>query len=335
MDLSTTYLGLQLSHPLMPGASPLVDDLDTVRRLEDAGAAAIVMHSLFEEQILQEQLASAFHLDVHEEGFGEALTFFPRPADYALGPDQYLRQLERIKGAVGVPVIASLNGTTPGGWVGYARRMQDAGADALELNVYYLASNPAESGEAVERRTLDILRGVKDAIRIPVAVKLSPFYSSLAHVAAELDRAGADGLVLFNRFYQPDIDIEQLEAVPHLELSTSAELLLRLRWLAILRSQVRTSLAATGGVHTAADAIKAIMAGADAVQMVSALLRHGPEHLRTIGDEMASWMAEHEYASVAQMRGSMSLSNSPDPGAFERANYIRVLQGWRGPATIE
>jgi dihydroorotate dehydrogenase (fumarate) len=331
MDLSTMYLGLPLAHPLMPGASPLVDDLDTVRRLEDAGAAAIVMHSLFEEQILQEQLASAFHLDVYEEGFGEALTFFPRPADYALGPDQYLRQLERIKGAVGVPVIASLNGTTPGGWVGYARRMQDAGADALELNVYYLASNPAESGEAVERRTIDILRAVKDAIRVPVAVKLSPFHSSLAHMAAELDRAGADGLVLFNRFYQPDIDIEQLEAVPRLELSTSAELLLRLRWLAILRSQVRGSLAATGGVHTAADAIKAVMAGADAVQMVSALLRRGPEYLRTVREEMESWMAEHEYRSLTQMRGSMSLSNSPDPGAFERANYIRVLQGWRGP----
>lgn len=335
MDLSTTYLGLQLAHPLMPGASPLVDDLDTVRRLEDAGAAAIVMHSLFEEQILQEQLVSAFHLDVHEEGFGEALTFFPRPADYALGPGQYLRQLERIKGAVGVPVIASLNGTTAGGWVRYARLMRDAGADALELNVYYLATNPAESGEAVERRTLDILRAVKDAVTIPVAVKLSPYFSSLAHVAAELDRAGADGLVLFNRFYQPDIDIEQLDAVPRLELSTSAELLLRLRWLAILRSQVRASLAATGGVHTAVDAIKAIMAGADAIQMVSALLRHGPEYLRTIREEMETWMAEHEYASVAQMRGSMSLSSSPDPGAFERANYIRVLQGWRGPATID
>lgn len=329
MDFSTTYLGLQLRHPLMPGASPLVDDLDTVRRLEDAGAAAIVMHSLFEEQIVQEQLVAVQQMEAHEESFGEALTFFPRPAEYALGPDQYLQQLQRIKAAVDIPVIASLNGTTVGGWVRYARLMQQAGADALELNVYYLATDPRETGAAAEQRTLDVLRAVKEGVTIPVAVKLSPFHSSLAHFAHELGGAGADGLVLFNRFYQPDIDIEQLEAVARLELSTSAELLLRLRWLAILRGQVSASLAATGGVHTAADAIKAVMAGADAVQMVSALLRHGPEYLRIVREQLEAWMVDHGYESLRQMRGSMSLASSPDPGAFERANYIRVLQGWK------
>lgn len=330
VDLSTTYLGLRLPHPLMPGASPMVDNLETVRRLADAGAAAIVMHSLFEEQIVQEQLATAFFTEAHAEAFAEALSYFPRPAEYALGPEQYLRQIGRIKAAVEIPVIASLNGATVGGWVQYARWMQEAGADALELNVYYLATNPDEPSASVEQRTLDVLRAVREAVTIPVAVKLSPFYSSLAHFAAQLDAAGADGLVLFNRFYQPNIDIEQLEVVPRLELSTSAEVLLRLRWLAILSDRVRASLAVTGGVHSVEDAIKAIMAGAHAVQMVSALLHHGPEYLGTVLDGLRRWMDEHGYTSVAQMRGSMSLARCPDPAAFERANYIRVLQGWRG-----
>ena len=329
MDLSTTYLGLRLPHPLMPGASPMVDNLDTVRRLEAAGAAAIVMHSLFEEQIVQDQLASFHFTERHAESFAEALSYFPRPGEYALGPEQYLAQVARIKAAVSVPVIASLNGTTSGGWVGYARRIQEAGADALELNVYYLATDPQEPGEVVERRTLDILRAVKQAVIIPVAVKLSPFFSSLSHFAAELDAAGADGLILFNRFYQPDIDAENLEVIPRLEFSTSAELLVRLRWLSVLSCQVRASLAITGGVHTAKDAIKAIMAGASAVQMVSELLRSGPGHLKTVLADLTHWMEEHEYESIEQMRGSMNLARSPDPAAFERANYIRVLQGWR------
>ena len=329
MDLSTTYLGFRLPHPLMPGASPMVDSLDTVQRLEEAGAAAIVMHSLFEEQILQEQWATIYHMDVHAESFGEALSYFPRPGEFALGPEQYLAQIARIKKAVHIPVIASLNGTTAGGWVEYARRMEEAGADALELNVYYLATDPEEPAATVEQRTLDILRTVKQTVSIPVAVKLSPFFSSLAHFATELDVAGADALILFNRFYQPDIDIEQLEVTPRLELSNSSELLLRLRWLAILSEKVRCSLAVTGGVHTARDAIRAIMAGAHAVQMVSALLRGGPAYLRTVLDEMSTWMEEHEYTSLRQMRGSMSLARCPDPAAFERANYIRVLQGWR------
>ncbi|MDQ7859145.1 MAG: dihydroorotate dehydrogenase-like protein [Armatimonadota bacterium] len=329
MDLSVTYLGLRLSSPLMPGASPMVDRLDLVRRLEDAGAAAIVMHSLFEEQIIQEQLATVHYMDVHSESFAEAVSYFPRPSEFALGPEQYLGQLARIKAAVAVPVIASLNGVTPGGWVDYARRMEEAGADALELNTYYVATDPAESPGDVERRTLDILAAVRAEVAIPVAVKLSPFHSSLAHFAAALRAAGADGLILFNRFYQPELDVEALEVIPRLELSTGAELLLRLRWLAILRDRTGGSLAASGGVQGALDAIKAIMAGADVVQLVSALLRHGPEHLVRVRREMEAWMADHGYASLDEMRGCLSLSRSPDPGAFERANYIRVLQGWR------
>jgi dihydroorotate dehydrogenase (fumarate) len=329
MDLSTTYLGFQLPNPFMPGASPMVDSLDTVKRLEAAGAAAIVMHSLFEEQILQEQLATIYHMEVHDESFAEAVSYFPRPSEFALGPEQYLAHIEQLKKAVGIPVLASLNGVTPGGWVAHARRMQDAGADAIELNVYYLATDVDETGQRVEQRTLDILAAVKQSVSVPVAVKLSPFFSSLANFASRLDEAGADGLVLFNRFYQPEIDIESLEVVPRLELSHSSELLLRLRWLAVLCDRVRTSLAVTGGVHTAADAIKAIMAGADAVQMVSALLRHGPDYLRTMLADLEAWMREHEYESLAQMRGSMSHARSPDPAAFERANYMRVLQGWK------
>jgi dihydroorotate dehydrogenase (fumarate) len=330
MNLSTNYLGLRLPHPFMPGASPLVDDLDTVRQLEDAGAAAIVMHSLFEEQITRERDATFYHLESHADTHVEALSYFPRPDEFALGPDEYLEQIQRICDAVNVPVIGSLNGTTPAGWLEYALLIQEAGADALELNLYFLATRPDESGSAVEARLLEIVRMVKGSIRIPVAVKLSPFFSSLPHVAREIDRAGADGLVLFNRFYQPDIDIEHLDIVPRLRLSDSSELLLRLRWLAILSGQVRASLAITGGVHTAEDAIKALMAGAHAVQVVSALLRHGTGYLRRLREVIAAWMEEHEYESLAQMRGSMSLERSPDPELFERANYMRILQSWAG-----
>jgi dihydroorotate dehydrogenase (fumarate) len=330
MDLSTTYLGFSLPHPLMPGASPMVDDLDTVRRLEDAGAAAIVMHSLFEEQIVREQLTTIHHMEVHADSHVEALSYFPRPSEFSLGPEQYLEQVRRIKETVDLPVIASLNGMTPGGWIDYARLIESAGADALELNVYYLATDPREPAAEVERRTLEMLSAVRQAITIPVAVKLSPFLSSLSHFAAAIEAAGADGLVVFNRFYQPDIDIEGLDVAARLELSSSAELRLRLRWLAILSSQVRMSLAVTGGVHTGEDAIKAVMAGADVVQMVSALLRRGPEHLRAVRQEIEHWMEDHGYESLHQMRGSMNLSRCPDPAAFERSNYIRMLQGWRG-----
>lgn len=329
MDLSTTYLGLKLPHPFMPGASPMVDDLDLVKQLEDAGAAAIVLHSLFEEQITAEQLGTIHSMEVHEDAFAEALSYFPRPDEYRLGPHQYLEQLRRIKAAVQVPVIASLNGFTPSGWLDYARQIEQAGADALELNVYHLSTSPLESSREVEVQLLEMVEIVRKQIRLPIAVKLSPFYSAMAHLAQELDKRGIDGLVLFNRFYQPDIDIEELAAKPTLQLSDSSELLLRLRWIAILSGRVRASLAVTGGVHSAIDAIKAVMAGAHAVQMVSALLQHGPSHLSKIRADVSRWLEEHEYESLAQMQGSMSLERSPDPGAFERANYMRVLQGWK------
>jgi dihydroorotate dehydrogenase (fumarate) len=330
MDLSTSYLGLELPHPFMPGASPLVDDLDTVRRLEDAGAAAIVLRSLFEEQIDGDRRATRRFLGSHEESFAEALSFFPSPDDFALGPDEYLEQLRRIKSAVDVPVIASLNGVSEGGWLSYARLMEEAGADALELNFYLLATDPTESAQAVETRILDMVRKLKAEIRIPLALKLSPFFSALAHFAAEVDAAGADGLVLFNRFYQADIDPENLELTRTLSLSSPGELLLRLRWLAILSAlETRLTFAASGGVHDALGAIKAVMAGASAVQLVSALLRNGPGHLARVREDVVRWLEENEYDSLEQMRGSMNLARVPDPTAYERANYMYILQTWR------
>jgi dihydroorotate dehydrogenase (fumarate) len=329
MDLSTTYLGLRLPHPLMPGASPLADSLDTVKRLEDAGAAAIILRSLFEEQITRERDGLVYHMEVTAATSAEALSYFPAPTEFAFGPAAYCEQIRKIKSAVKVPVIASLNGTTDEGWLSYAKTIQEAGADALELNVYFIATDPKETGAHVEQRTVDILRSVKRAVTIPVAVKLSPFFSSVPNLARRLDEAGADGLVIFNRFYQPDIDVEALEAVPSLHLSDSSELLLRLHWLAILCGQVKASLAATGGVHTGVDAVKAIMAGASAVQVVSRLLEDGPQRLLTIFQGLKHWMEEHDYESLEQMRGSMSLRKSPDAAAFERGNYMKVLRSWK------
>ena len=329
MDLSTTYLGLRLPHPLMPGASPLVDDLDVVCRLEDAGAAALVVHSLFEEQFSQDTQALLHHLEIHEDAHPEARTYLPWPETFSLGPNEYLEHLRRIKARVGIPVIASLNGTGPGRWLDYARSLEQAGADALELNIYYIPTDPQESPDAVEDRVLEALREVKSRVRIPVAVKLHPFYTSVAHLARRLVAAGADGLVLFNRFYEPDIDPEALEAAPTLALSSPVELRLRLQWTAILSGRVETSLALCGGVYDHLDAIKAVMAGAHAVQMVSALLREGPEHLRRVREAMEVWLRDHEYESLEQMQGSMNLARCPDPGAFERGHYIRILQSWR------
>ena len=329
MNLETSYLGLKLPHPLMPGASPLVDDLDTVRQLEDAGAAAIVMHSLFEEQIIRDEWAVFRSQEPHEESFGEATSYFPRQEDYELGPEQYLEQIARIKETVDLPVIASLNGTRPGGWIEYAGLIEEAGADALELNVYFLPTDPAESSDHVEARTLDVLRAVRSAVKIPLAVKLSPYYSALAYLSSNLDSLGADGLILFNRFYQPDIDAENLETTPRLDLSDPSELRLRLRWLGILHGRVQCSLACSGGVHRPIDAIKAIMAGADAVQCVSALLKNGPQHLKVLIDGLQTWMEENEYESIEQMKGNMSLIRCPDPSAYERANYLKVLQLWK------
>lgn len=330
MDLTTAYLGLKLQHPVMPGSSPLVDDLDTVKRLEDAGAPAIVMHSLFQEQIEREAAGVQRAIEAASEINPEAASYFPQPQEFSLGPDPYLEQVRKIRQAVKVPVIASLNGATDAGWLKYAKLIQDAGATALELNVYYMASSPQETGAEVEQRLLSIVRTVKSSVKMPVAVKLLPFYSSVVNLAARLDEAGTDGLVLFNRVYQPEIDAQLLEFAPMVQLTHPSELPLRLRWLAMLSGRVKASLAATGGVHAPLDAVKAIMAGAHAVQIVSALLQKGPLYLREMRDGLVQWMEEHHYGSVQQMLGSMSLQRCPDPSAFERGNYARMLQSWRG-----
>jgi dihydroorotate dehydrogenase (fumarate) len=330
MDLSTKYLGLHLAHPIMPGASPLADDLDTVKRLEDAGASAIVMRSLFEEQIVREQLGAFAHLHGHADAFAEALSYVPPTSAFALGPDTYLEQLRKIRAAVGVPVIASLNGTTPGGWVEYARLMEQAGAHALELNLYDIPTDPGESGHAVEERLISVVAAVTAEVTIPIGVKLSPFFSSLPHFIQRLSVAGADGVILFNRFYQPDIDVEALDVVRSLHLSDSSDLLLRLRWLALLSGRTALSLAVSGGVHTSLDAVKAVMTGAHGVQMVSALLKRGPGYLREVLAGFSAWLEQHEYESVAQITGSMSLSRCPEPAAYERANYMSLLQSFHG-----
>jgi dihydroorotate dehydrogenase (fumarate) len=327
VNLATAYLGFELAHPLVPGASPLSDHLDAVRQLEDAGAPMLVMHSLFEEQIVREQVNVHRSLETFKESYAEALSYLPEPEEFTLGPDEYLEQVRRVKDAVRIPVVGSLNGTTGGGWLRYAKLIEQAGADALELNLYELATDLDEPGEAVEGRGLDIVREVKGSVAIPVAVKLSPFYSSIANFAGRLDAAGADGLILFNRFYQPDIDPEQLE-MRSLALSNPVELRLRLRWIGVLSGRVRASLAATGGVHTGVDAVKAVMAGAHAVQVVSALLAHGPRHLGEMLSQLTRWLEEHEYESLRQMQGSMSLSRCADPKAYERANYVKILQSW-------
>jgi dihydroorotate dehydrogenase (fumarate) len=287
------------------------------------------MHSHFEEQIRLEVEATLRDTETHEESSAEATSYFPRSSDYRLGPDQYLEQIGKVKKAGGVPVIASLNGVTAAGWVDYAKKIQQAGADALELNVYYIATDPAKTGDRIEQRTLDLVRAIKRAVSIPVAVKVGPFFSSFAHVAAQLDAAGADGLVLFNRFYQPDLDLEKLEVTPTLHLSDSSELLLRLHWAAILCGKVKASLAVTGGVHTPVDAVKAVMAGAHVVQVVSAILKRGPRALQEIRDGMAKWLEQHEYESVQQARGSLSLGKVSDTGAYERGNYMKILAGWK------
>jgi len=329
MNLATEYLGLKLKNPLMPGASPLVDDLATVRRLEDAGAAAIVMHSLFEEQIELERAALDRDVASHTESFAEALTYLPNEDDFDETSEQYLQLIGKIKATVSVPVIASLNGITPGGWIGHAKLMEQAGADALELNYYDIPSNPHKTGAEVEQRALDLVGAIREHVTIPIAVKLSPFFSSLPNFVKQLLGAGANGVVLFNRFYQPDINIEDLDTDSVLELSTPAELRLRLRWLAVLSAQVDTSYAATGGIHSAQDAVRAIMAGAHTVQMVSALLQNGTDHLATVLADLSQWLEEHEYESVAQMRGTMNLKHCPDATAFERANYLRILKSWQ------
>lgn len=327
MDLTTRYLGLTLSHPFIPGASPLADDLDGVRRLEDAGAAAIVLRSLFEEQIERDEVGAFVHSDRHGASLAEAMTCFPSPERLVFGPEDYVAYLRRVKEAVGIPVIASLNGSTPGRWLAHAPLMEQAGADAIELNLYHLALDPDVSGAEVERAAMEVVREVKRTVKIPLAVKLSPFFSSFAHCARQLDDAGADGLVVFNRFCQPDIDVDERALIRNLRLSNPAELPLRLRWLGALFGRVHASLAVTGGVHTALDAIKCVMAGANAVQVVSALLAKGVGYLHILREDMARWMADQECASLEEIRGSVSLARCPDPQVYERGNYMLIVQG--------
>ena len=330
MDLSTKYLGMKLPHPMMAGASPLSDELDMVKQLEDAGSAAIVLRSLFEEQIIHEQMAEMFFQDGNNEAFAEATTYFPSAGMFVLGPDEYLNHLRQVKEAVNIPVIASLNGSTSGGWLSYGRLMEQAGADALELNVYHASLDPAKSGAEVECETIAMVQEVKRNVKIPVTVKLSPFFTSFVHFAMQLDREGADGLLLFNRFYQADIDIYDLQVTRALHLSDSSELLPRLRGIAALAPMVKASLAITGGVHTAIDVVKSTMAGAHVTQMVSALLKNGPGHLRTVRQELETWMEENEWSSLAEMRGNMGVDKAPNPKAYERANYMMMLQTWEG-----
>jgi len=330
LDLTTRYLGLNLKHPLVASPSPLSARLDSVRQLEDAGAAAIVLHSLFEEQITLESQDLDRHLSHGSESYGEALSYFPELDDYRLGPESYLEHLRQCKAAVNVPVIASLNGVSTGGWIRYARLMEEAGADALELNEYYIPTDPEETGAQVEAMYEELVREVCAAVNIPVAVKLAPFFSSTANMCKRLADAGAKGLVLFNRFYQPDFDLETLEVTPNLVLSDSSELRLRLRWAAILFGRIEADLAITGGVHTGQDAVKCMLAGASVAMMTSALLRHGVSHIGTVLDGMTHWMEEHGYESVDMMQGAMSQRSCAEPAAFERANYIHVLGSYTG-----
>lgn len=329
MDLSTTYLGLNFRTPLVVSASPLSEDLDGIRRMEDAGAAGVVLYSLFEEQLSRDSLELHHHLTYGTESFAEALTYFPEPSDFKLGPEEYLEHIRKAKEAVNIPIIGSLNGDSTGGWTNYAKEIQEAGADAIELNIYYIPTDDQLSGAEVEQTYLDILKMVKSAVTIPVSVKLSPFFSNMAYMARKLDEVGADGLVLFNRFYQPDINLEQLEVQPHIILSTPMALRLPMRWIAILFGKIKAGLAATSGIHTSQDVLKMIMAGADVAQLCSSLYRHGIEYIMTIEREMIEWMTEHEYHSVKQMRGSMSQINCSDPAQFERAQYIKSLHSFK------
>ena len=325
MDLSTTYLGMRLPHPLIVGAGPLGDELDRVRVLEDAGAALIVLRSLYEEEITGEQMDAFFNYDSYSESFAEAENFAPEP-ELALGPDEYLEHLRKIKSAVRIPVMASLNGVTPGGWLSFARLIEQAGADGLELHMFHAASDMATSSADVERQFVEIVSEVKRTVRIPVAVKMAPLFTAFAHFARQIDAAGADGVVLFTRFSRADIDVQELEVVRSMPLSNSSDLLMRLRGAAAVSGRIKASIAITGGVHTGLDVIKATMAGAHATQMVSALLRNGPNHLRRVRDEIESWMVENEWTSLGEMRGNMSLGKIADPAAYERANFRMALR---------
>jgi dihydroorotate dehydrogenase (fumarate) len=334
IDLTTRYLGLTLKSPLVASASPLTEHVSNVRRLEDAGAAAVVLHSLFEEQLSLESRQLDAFLSHGEEVYAEALSYFPDLSDYNLGPDGYLDLIRRSKEAVDVPIVASLNGVSSGGWIRFARQIEEAGADALELNVYYVPTDPDIPGDSVERMYLNLVSDVKAGVKIPVAVKVGPYFSSMAWMAKQLEQAGADAIVMFNRFYQPDFDLEALEVAPNLRLSTPDELRLRLRWAAILWGKVKCDLAITGGIHSASDALKAIMAGGTVAMMTSAVLRNGVDQFTRVREDMVRWMEEHEYESTDQMRGSLSSAGLGHPAAFERANYLKVLSSYVQPSGV-
>jgi len=326
IDLSTRYLGLTLRTPLVPSASPLSQEITSIRRLEDAGASAIVLYSLFEEQLRQESMELDHHLSAGTESFAESLTFFPQASEFRLGPEGYLEHIRKTKEAVDIPVIASLNGATVGGWTKFAKQIEQAGADALECNIYYLPTDPNLKAAEIEQTYIDIVWAVKSAISIPVAIKISPFFTNIASIAKRLDDAGADGLVLFNRFYQPDIDLEELEIRPNVLLSTPQALRLPLTWIGILYGRLKASLAATGGVHNPEDAIKLLMVGANVTMLCSSLLRNGINQLKQMEHGIVEWMEQHEYESVKQLQGSMSQLRCPDPSAFERAQYMRAVK---------
>jgi dihydroorotate dehydrogenase (fumarate) len=328
VDLTTTYLGLELKNPLVASPSPLSEKLENIKRMEEAGIAAVVMYSLFEEQIIHESLELDHFLSRGTESFAEALTYFPNIGKFSLAPEKYIETLEKTKKAVNIPVLGSLNGVSTGGWIEYGRKIQDAGADGLELNLYYLPSDVNLTSAQLEDNYLRLVSDIRAVIKIPLAVKLAPFFTALPNFASRLAEAGADGLVLFNRFYQPDLDLENLEVVPNLVLSNSDDLRLPLRWIAILYGKVKADLALTSGVHTPEDAIKALMAGANVAMTTSALLKRGTAAIQQILTGMEEWMTAHEYVSVSQMRGSMSQGAVAEPAAFERANYMKVLNSF-------
>ena len=328
MDISTNYLGLKLRSPLVVSASPLSEDIDNIKRMEDAGAAAVVLYSLFEEQLRQDRLELNQNLQQGTESYAEALSYFPEPDEFKLGPEEYLKHIAAAKKATRIPIIASLNGSSVGGWTEYAKQIQKAGADALELNIYYIPTDMNLSGAAVEDTYINILKSVKSEVTIPVAVKLSPFFSNFANMAKRLDQAGANGLVLFNRFYQPDIELETLDIKPNILLSTPMAARVPLRWIALLYGRLNASLAATSGIHRASDALKMLMAGADVTMLCSTLLRHGIPQIGMIERELKDWLVEHEYESVTQLKGSLSQKKCPEPAAFERAQYMKALTGY-------
>lgn len=330
MDLTTTYLGLTLKSPLVVGAAaPLTEDISNIRWLEDSGAAAIVLHSLFEEQVRRERLELHHHLEYGTESFAEALSYFPEPDIFHVGTTAYLDHIRTAKAMVDIPIIASLNGFTLGGWTDYARQIEAAGADAIELNIYWIPTDLDRSGADVEQQYIDVLDAVNAAVKIPIAVKLSPYFSNMANMVKRLCDAGVDGLVLFNRFYQPDIDIEALTVQPDLILSSPGDMRLPLNWMAILHGRVAASLAANSGISTAADVVKMLMAGADVTMLVATLLRHGIGHLKTIEEDLITWLQDHEYESLDVLRGSMSQQNSPNPSEFERVQYMRAIQSYQ------